>query len=190
MINIIKWGDAVLAEVFLKDASRLIKNLLNEFDANKHKVTKSHKIGGRWENQYLDIDDLPSARPPMRYARDLGKEKLGISSLILFDSPSWSLNPNPPFWFNIAGTGKITGLHDHAHLAALSAVFYLQADERSGDLYFRKEGMADLHIRPQVGKMVIFAPNLLHGVHSNKSGKDRISFAFNLFPFPLMQPEI
>lgn len=191
LVNLINWGGSVLAEVSLNRDDNICENLLKEFFYNKEKVNMSHKIGGRFENQYLKIDDIPSARSPMRIARDLGKNKLGISSLILFEAPPGSPNPHPPFWFNVAAEGEMTGLHDHAHLATLSGVLYLQAQEECcGDLYFRKEGLADLIIKPEVGKMVIFPPFLRHGVHPNLSVNERISFAFNLFPFPLIQDNL
>ena len=99
-------------------------------------------------------------------------------------NPILAVKSYPPFWFNVAGWKRFS-LHDHAHLSILSGVIYLQAGEGCGDLYFRKEGVDDLNIRPDVGKMVLFPPFLRHGVHSNESSKERISFAFNLFPFPL-----
>ena len=188
--RLIEWGGYRIAEVFHRDSAEWTDELLKEFLESQSKIKKSHRIGGRWENQYLEIDDIPSARKPMRQARDIGKEKLGISSIILFEAPQGSSNPYPPLWFNVAGKGEITGLHDHAHLSTLSGVLYLQAEDGSGDLYFRKEGIKDLNLRPEVGKMVIFPPFLRHGVHSNDSSRDRISFAFNLFPFPLIRPDL
>jgi len=188
--RLIDWAGYRIVEVFHRDSAEWTDRLLKEFLESQSKIKKSHRIGGRWENQYLEIDDIPSARKPMRQARDIGKEKLGISSIILFGPPPGSSNPYPPLWFNVAGKGEITGLHDHAHLSTLSGVLYLQAEEGSGDLYFRKEGIKDLNLRPEVGKMVIFPPFLRHGVHSNDSSRDRISFAFNLFPFPLIQPDL
>ncbi len=189
-MHLIEWGGSKILEVFLKDSENCLEDLLRQFFQGRNKIHRSHKIRGRWENQYLAIDDIPSARIPMRQARDLGKDELGISSIILFEPPPGSPNPHPPFWFNVAGVGDSTGLHDHAHLSALSGVLYLQAKKGCGDLYFRKDGKNDLTIRPEVGKMVIFPPFLRHGVHANRSNIDRISFAFNLFPFPLIQPEL
>jgi ectoine hydroxylase-related dioxygenase (phytanoyl-CoA dioxygenase family) len=52
------------------------------------------------------------------------------------------------------------------------------------------DGADDLEISPEVGKVVIFDPVLRHGVHENRSGSERISFAFNLFPFPFPTEEI
>jgi hypothetical protein len=120
----------------------------------------------------------------MRFARDIGKQKLDVSSVILFEALANSLNPHPPFWFNIAKPTEQTGLHDHAHLSKLSAVTYLQTEPDSGNLYFREEGESDLSINPEIGKIIIFPPFLRHGVKQNCSTKDRISLAFNLFSFP------
>ena len=189
-MRLISWAATRLIEVWVEKEETWPAKLLEEFQSNREKVEKSHKIGGRWENQYLDIDDVPSAREPMRLARNLGKEVLGTQSVILFDSLAGSQNPNPPFWFNAASPGERTGVHDHAHLSKLSAVAYLQAEENSGDLFFQMSGFKDLFIKPEVGKMVIFPPNLRHGVHENKTTQERISFAFNLFPFPLMHEEL
>ena len=189
-MRLIEWGGNRLLEGFIISPQDWSSELLNEYHRSQSNLEKSHKIGGRWENQYLGVDHVPSARVPMRFARNAGKEELGISSMILFEAPPGSLNPHPPFWFNVAGEGEKTGLHDHAHMSVLSAVTYLQAEENCGDLYFRKEGFDDLTIKPEVGKIVIFSPSLLHGVLPNRSCKERISFAFNLFHFPLVQSEI
>ena len=67
---------------------------------------------------------------------------------------------------------------------------YLACEEASGNLYFRIDGEDDLEVSPEVGKIVIFDPSLRHGVHENRSDSERISFAFNLFPFPLPTTEI
>ena len=189
-MRFIEWAGVRLFESFVEMPRGWATNLLEEFFKHQGSVDKSHKIAGRWENQYLTIDHAPSARIPMRFARNMGKDGLDISSMILFEAPSGSPNPHPPFWFNVAGKGEKTGLHDHAHGSILSAVTYLQAEENCGHLYFRKEGFEDLTIKPEVGKIIIFPPSLLHGVHANHSSTERISFAFNLFPFPLVQSKI
>ena len=189
-MRLIEWGGIKLVEDFDVSTQGWPSELLNEFYRSQDNLDKSHKIGCRWENHYLGVDHVPSARIPMRFARNAGKDELGISSMVLFEAPSGCENPHPPFWFNVAGVGERTGLHDHAHMSILSAVTYLQAEEDCGDLYFRKAGFDDLTIKPEVGKIVIFPPSLLHGVHPNRSCTERISFAFNLFPFPLVQSEI
>ena len=189
-MRLIEWGGNRLLEGFILSPQDWASELLNEFHRSQCNLEKSHKIGGRWENQYLGVDHVPSARVPMRFARNAGKEELGISSMILFEAPPGSMNPHPPFWFNIARKGEKTGMHEHAHFSSLSGVIYLQADKGCGDLYFTKECVDDLTICPEVGKLIIFPPFLRHGVHTNESSRDRISFAFNLFPFPLIQHEL
>ena len=189
MFNLIHWGNTKIIETKVENYSDVCSRILNEFHLNQSKIEKSHKIGGRWENQYLEIEYVPSARTPMRIARDLGKDKLDITSIALFEPLRGVANPYPPFWFNIASNGEKTGLHDHAHLSILSAVLYLQVDAQSGDLFFQKENFSNLRIRPEVGKLVIFPPHLKHGVEINQSSKERISFAFNLFPFPIPSTE-
>ena len=188
-MKLINWFGSKIIEVTPKNSENWASDLLHQFVFYKNLSKKSHKIGGRWENTYLKIDHVPSVCFPMRVARDLGKEHLGISSVVLLEAPKGTQQLHAPFWFNIAHKGEKTGLHDHAHLSILSGVLYLQAEEGCGDLYFRKEGVDDLTFRPEVGKLIIFPPLLQHGVQINESSKDRISFAFNLFPFPLIYSE-
>jgi hypothetical protein len=190
MVRTIDWGQDKILESFVPKSDSWIPNLLQEFSDKQTKVRKSHKIGGRWENLYLRVKDVPSVKVPMRYARDLAKRELETSSIILFEAIKQNPDSYPPFWFNIARNGEKTGLHDHARVCNLSAVTYLQACCDSGDLFFRRKGVNDLCIKPEVGKIVIFPPHLKHGVHSNLSSIDRISLAFNLFPFPLIHSEI
>lgn len=168
------------------DSEKWVPTLLNEIDNNQSKFETSHKINNRWENSYLDIDLVPTVRIPMRFARDFGVKILAIRSVILFESVNPVVNPFPPFWFNIAGSEQFTGLHDHSSEAALSAVSYLQADLNSGNLYFAVDNEEDVEIVPRVGEIVLFPPHLRHGVRPNQSKTDRISLAFNLQSFPLI----
>ena len=96
---------------------------------------------------------------------------------------------HPPFWFNIAKCNEITGVHDHAQLASFSGVVYLRCNSSSGHLYFPQSGGEEFSITPEVGKMVLFPSHARHGVHPNKSDNERISLAFNLYPFPLPSEE-
>ena len=160
-----------------------IGQLGEEISKHRSRFRNSHKINGRWENSYLDIDVVPSAKIPMRFARTAAIEIVGIHSVLLFEPLPGSKESLPPFWFNIAKPGEITGLHDHANLSALSAVVYIQADSNAGNLYFEKD--PGIEVIPEPGKIVLFPPHLKHGVQENQSNEERISLAFNLFPFPL-----
>jgi hypothetical protein len=166
-----------------------VPSILKELKAASDQFEFSHQISGRWENSYLEVDLVPSVRTPMRLARDMAKEKLNKATLVLYQPLPSIHNSYPPFWFNIAKIGELTGVHDHAQFSSISGVVYLKSNLLSGDLYFKKEAEDDLLIIPEVGKMVLFPSHLKHGVHPNQSDDERISLAFNLYPFPLPSSE-
>ena len=172
----------------ISDHQTWASELLSEYNRNRRRIFTSHKINGRWENSYLPIDLVPSVKKAMRHARNLGAKVLKVSSIILFEPLSGGEKSFPPFWFNVAKANEMTGLHNHSGWSVLSGVVYLQADENSGNLFFKNE--EEFEIEPAVGKMIIFPPHLKHGVRLNKSRNERISLAFNLFPFPLPNPDL
>ena len=175
-------GDPVIV-LDVPNQESWIGQLKEEISKHRSRFRNSHKINGRWENSYLDINVVPSAKIPMRFARTAAIEILGIHPVLLFEPLPGSKESLPPFWFNIAKPREITGLHDHANLSALSAVVYIQADSNAGNLYFEKD--PGIEVIPEPGKIVLFPPHLKHGVQENRSNEERISLAFNLFPFPL-----
>lgn len=162
-----------------------VPRLIKELDSNRHEIKHSHKIRGRWENSYLAENFVPTVREPIRFARDLGKKDLKINSVALFEPLSFSNSPYPPFWFNLSRPGQETGLHDHVSSAVLSAVVYLSSGEDSGNLYFKTDAGEEFEVPPRVGRVVVFSPALKHGVRKNNSLSERVSLAFNLYPFPL-----
>ena len=115
-----------------------------------------------------------------------------------------SLKTPPPIttsWINRLSVNNSNGLHNHAD-AKLSGVFYFEDYEadvdaewrgakepRPGDLLLRTASSANrkneavgewceyVVIRPQRGKLVLFEPNLLHGVVP--SHRERFSLAMN-----------
>ncbi|HAU59165.1 MAG TPA: hypothetical protein DCW45_02235, partial [Opitutae bacterium] len=48
----------------------------------------------------------------------------------------------------------------------------------------------EFELEPAVGRIIIFPPHLKHGVRLNESRNERISLAFNLFPFPLPNSDL
>ena len=161
----------------------LTTRLLCEMNACREAFSFSHKINGRWENSYLSIEQVPSVREVIRSAREVVVEEFGQKLLALYEVPEGY--PNPPFWFNLAKPGELTGVHDHARDASVSGVFHVQIPPDSGALFFRADGEEDLLLEPVEGTVVLFPSTLRHGVRENRSSKERISLAFNLFTFPL-----
>ena len=112
--------------------------LLEKLQKNLSSCKKSRKFNGRWENLYLDIDTVPEAKIPIKFARELALKIWDKNSLALFISNDETKNCLPPFWFNISKKDDLTGLHDHSQTAILSGVVYLKAAKDSGNLYFKK----------------------------------------------------
>ena len=97
MHKLYSWGGGKILEAEIPSWRNWVPELASQFQENINLAKKSHKIGGRWENLYLDIDDVPASRIPIRYARDLGKEALGVSSVILFEPLPGSSDNLAPF---------------------------------------------------------------------------------------------
>ena len=140
MEKLFSWGGGKILEIEVPEWQVWVPILIEQFSQNFEKVKKSHNIGGRWENLYLDINEVPESKTPIRFARDIGQELMGVSSVILFEPLDKQVCPNPPFWFNQANPGDSTGLHDHAQLSALSGVVYLSCEANAGNLYFIRKG--------------------------------------------------
>ena len=99
---------------------------------------------------YLDIDTVPEAKIPIKFARELALKIWDKNSLALFISNDETKNCLPPFWFNISKKDDLTALHDHSQTAILSGVVYLKAAKDSGNLYFKKDN--EIEIEPEIGK--------------------------------------
>ena len=159
--------------------------IINSFYQNRESITYSHKINGRWENQYLNIQYFPELRKLFRTACREGKEILEKSLVVPYKELGL---PMDEFWFNIAGPGESTGWHDHKERSELSGVYYLHVPDNSGDIHFRKkigDETFEWEIKSQTGKLILFDSNIEHSVPENKSKENRISIAFNLFSLPL-----
>ena len=167
----------------LPECEDLNLSLLATLQKERSNFTHSHRINGRWENTYLPIDKVPAARAVILSARDLAVKAFGIRLWAFFE-PLGNFH-NPPFWFNLAEPGEITGVHDHAREAAVSGVYYVATASCCGSLFFRAEDEEDFILEPADGTIVLFPSNLRHGVKENSSESIRISFAFNLFSLPL-----
>ena len=178
MEKVFSWVGGKVLEIDVPGYENWLPQLIDQFESNQNQVTKSHKIKGRWENWYLDIEAVPEARNPIRFARCAGKSSKPQVWFFWF-FPGLD-SPHPPF-VQSCRTWESTGLHDHKHHAKLSGVFYLSCELNSGNLYFHKEGEVDLNMpRPKIG--TFWAP-MLHGVRENRSHTSRLSLAFNLFSF-------
>ncbi len=172
-------------EYFPKILDSSHDKIINSIYQNKENTTYSHKINGRWENQYLSIQYFPQLRKLFRNVCREGKAILGKPLVIPYKELGL---PMDEFWFNIAAPGESTGWHDHKDRSELSGVYYLRVPDNSGDIHFRKKTdneSIEWEMKAQTGKLILFDSSIEHSVPENKSKENRISIAFNLFSLPL-----
>ena len=172
-------------EYFLDIGELSNNDIIDQVDQNEENLTFSHKINGRWENQYLSIDHVPQLKKIFHFACKVGKKIIGKPLVVPYKEMGL---PMDEFWFNIARPGESTGWHDHKDRSVLSGVYYLKVPDNAGDILFRKrdkDKIVEWNIRSETGKLILFHSNIEHSVTKNKSNHDRISIAFNLFSLPL-----
>ena len=160
-------------------------NIISAIHSNKNKITYSHKINGRWENQYLSIQFFPQIKKIFYFACKVGREI--IDRPLVIPHKEMGL-PIDEFWFNISKPGESTGWHDHKNRSLLSGVYYLKVPNNAGNINFREKNGDKFHewqIRSQTGKMILFHSNIEHSVSKNRSKDNRISIAFNLYALPI-----
>tara|TARA_Y100000287_G_scaffold148555_1_gene123661 strand:+ start:120 stop:671 length:552 start_codon:yes stop_codon:yes gene_type:complete len=165
-----------------KDKRLYLKNILSKSILKKE---FSHKINGRWENQYIDLDLIPEIKPVFLMACKFGKSIIDKSLVIPHKQLGFPYNE---FWFNISNPGDNTGWHDHKENAKISGVFYISVPKKSGNIIFRKKNKNKYQkwfVKPKDGMMILFPSKLEHCVEINKSCDTRISLSFNLYTLPI-----
>ena len=136
------------------------------------RIRGTHHVGGRFENSYVDAADIPDIASVLTRVKRQAALQLGV--------PEQDLKAG--FWFNAMGPGQRTLPHHHDEDdELLSAVYYVRVPENSGDLILHVEEDR-ITIRPQEGKLVMFAPALVHEVTENLSQALRLSVAINVGP--------
>ena len=161
-------------ELMLEEPDKLNASLYERFLelSGTDRIRQSHHFGGRFENIYMDEADIPEIATVLNVVRQQAGQLLGI--------PAESLKAG--FWFNAMEAGHRTTLHHHdENDELLSAVYYIRVPDNSGDLILH-DGDRKVSIQPQEGKLVMFAPNVLHEVAANLGTGLRLSVAMNVGP--------
>ena len=179
----LKWKDILLFYPSVSKKVRLqIKDILLNSTLEKG---YSHKINGRWENQYIDLDLISEIKPIFSMACKAGNIIINKSLVIPHKQLGFPYNQ---FWFNISNQGDNTGWHDHKENAKISCVYYISVPKKSGNIIFRKKNKNKYEkwiVKPQDGMMILFPSKLEHCVEINKSCNTRISLSFNLYTLPI-----
>ena len=186
-ITEVKQKDIFLFYSVMNKNKRLdLKDILSKSILKKE---YSHKINGRWENQYIDLDLIPEIKPVFLMACKEGKSIINKPLVIPHKQLGFSHNE---FWFNISNPGDNTGWHDHKENAKISGVFYISVPKKSGNIIFRKNDKnkdEKWFVKPKDGMMILFPSKLEHCVEINKSCDTRISLSFNLYTLPIQVNE-
>lgn len=149
---------------------RLYERFLALSAADRFRAT--HHFGGRFENIYIDRADIPEITPLL--------DTLKQQASMLLDLQYESLKVG--FWFNAMEAGHTTSLHHHdENDELLSAAYYVQVPEHSGDLVLH-DADERVIVHPEAGKLVMFAPDLLHEVTMHRGTGLRLSVGMNVGP--------
>ena len=175
--------EAGLFRLRLRGFEAGFRQVSDEFFASREHWRYSHKIGGRWENVYVPVERVPSARPILSLAgaeaSRFGGEHVVCGHGILEDS----------FWFNRMEAGDETRWHNHKSGAAFSGVCYLQVPKSSGAFLYRTSEGEERSLVPESGDVLFFPPSMNHAVAPGQNESPRVSLAFNLFTLPLEMGE-
>jgi len=184
----------------------VLRSLSEEEVTTRKGIRVSNKDGGyhstpdflqRLIDDEIDDDIVKKQEMAMFFGRFLRFVRKHVESFPSLKTPP----PITTSWINRLSVNNSNGLHNHAN-AKLSGVFYFEDYEadvdaewrgakepRPGDLLLRTASSAKrknetvgewceyVVIRPQRGKLVLFEPNLLHGVVP--SHRERFSLAMN-----------
>jgi hypothetical protein len=161
-------------EVMLEQFDRLNACLYARFLnlSGTDRVRRTHYHAGRFENIYLDETDIPEIAVLLELLQQQAANSLGIAVDEL----------KAGFWFNAMQAGQRTSLHHHdENDELLSAVYYIRVPENSGNLVLHA-GDRRVSIEPQEGRLVMFAPDVLHEVTPHKGTGLRLSVGMNVGP--------
>ena len=133
-------------------------------------VRRSHYLGGRYENVYLEKESLPEIGGILDLATTQAAEILG--------RPPPTLRIG--WWLNLMQPGDVTHAHTHDDDdELLSGVYYIDTPPDSGRLVLLDGGRRE-EIEPRAGAFVFFAPDVPREVTRNESDRLRLSIGFNI----------
>jgi len=136
------------------------------------RVRQTHYFAGRFENVYIDAEDIPEIGVVLNSLQQQAGKLLCI--------PAHRLKVG--FWFNAMEAGHRTSLHHHdENDELLSAAYYIRVPENSGNLVLH-DAYRQISIQPEEGKLVMFAPGLPHEVTTHLGSGLRLSVGMNVGP--------
>lgn len=161
-------------ELIIEEPGKLNASLyarfLKLFETDR--IRQTHHFSGRFENTYIEEVDIPEIAKVMDVVKREAGQLLGVDAATL----------KAGFWFNAMEAGHRTLPHHHdENDELLSAVYYIRVPGNSGDLILHDESRK-VRIHPQEGKLVMFAPGVMHEVTEHLGSGLRLSVAMNIGP--------
>lgn len=154
----------------VQQSSSLNPLLIQQYLAAREDVQtrESHYFEGRFENIYMDRQQVPALKIVLDQAA------VEVQNILRSDRL-----PRVGFWFNEMMPGHRTLPHTHDDDdERMSGVYYIQVAEFSGDLLLGKPP-SQQRITPKAGRLIFFSPDLVHEVEANQSGQMRLSLGMN-----------
>jgi hypothetical protein len=164
----------IYQELTLREPDKLNASLYTRFQelSATDRIRQTHHFEGRFENIYIEEADIPEIAVVLNMVKQQAAQLSGIVAGTLRGG----------FWFNAMEAGHRTTLHYHdENDELLSAVYYIRVPKNSGDLILHDKN-SKVCIQPQEGKLVMFAPNVLHEVTTHLGSGLRLSVAMNIGP--------
>jgi len=161
-------------EFMLDQPDELNAGLYSRFMAlaGTDRIRQTHFFAGRFENTYIQETDIPGIAVVLNMLQQQAGQWLDI--------PVEKLKVG--FWFNAMDAGHQTSLHHHdENDELLSAAYYIRVPENSGNLVLH-DGDRRVSIQPKEGKLVMFAPGVLHEVTMHRGSGLRLSVGMNVGP--------
>jgi len=164
----------IYQKITSKNGCRLNDEIMEGFlkHYQRDDILKTHLFGGRYENIYLTEQHIPALGSLIVEATNYAEDILQVKNL------------RAGFWFNFMPPDSTTTLHTHDDDdELLSAVYYVEAAEHSGNLIIYETSNMPaprkIEITPEAGEFIFFKPDVPHEVTRNNSAQSRLSIGFN-----------
>jgi uncharacterized protein (TIGR02466 family) len=168
-------------------------NLLQEVQAEQQR----DRAGEKWSNVlgWHSVNNLHQRESWAKFNKVILRNVSEIAKFLRWDLQQFSLEITT-CWAIVNGKMAHNSVHNHPN-SILSGVYYLQAPENCGGIFFSDPRPASqmlippveefnlwtfpkVSYKPHAGMMLLFPSWLLHGVEMNMSEELRISLSFNI----------
>jgi uncharacterized protein (TIGR02466 family) len=178
---------------FMIDDPTMNLNLLQEVQAEQQR----DREGEKWSNVlgWHSVNNLHQRESWAKFNKVILRNVSEIAKFLRWDLQQFSLEITT-CWAIVNGKMAHNSVHNHPN-SILSGVYYLQAPENCGGIFFSDPRPASqmlippveefnlwtfpkVSYKPHAGMMLLFPSWLLHGVEMNMSEELRISLSFNI----------